>query len=614
MSGRDRRGNATPMSSSGDTAAELRSLARLIPYLWPKNASDLRLRVVVALVFLALAKLINVGVPVLYKRAIDALTPGTAAVIVVPVMLVIAYGGARVLAQVFGELRDAVFAKVGQRAVRQIALRTFRHLHALSLRFHLERQTGGLSRAIERGIRGMDFLLSYMLFSAIPTVLEIALVAGILWSYFDWTFAAVTLVTVVLYVVFTFAITDWRVRFRREMNDRDSEANTRAIDSLLNFETVKYFANEAHEASRFDVALQAYEKAAVKSQTTLAFLNVGQGIIIAVGLVVVMLLAGSGVAAGRLTVGAFVMVNLYLVQLYMPLNFLGVVYRNIKQSLIDLESMFRLLDVNAEVMDRPGAAPLEVTRGEILFDHVSFRYDERRPILEDVSFRVPPGGTVAIVGSSGAGKSTISRLLFRFYDVDEGRILIDGQDIRDVTQDSLRRAIGVVPQDTVLFNDSIRYNVAYGRPGAGAEEIEEAARLANIHDFVAKLPDGYKTQVGERGLKLSGGEKQRVAIARVVLKAPRILVFDEATSALDTKTEREIQENLEEVSHDRTTLMIAHRLSTVIHADEILVLEQGRVVERGNHAALLAKSGLYAAMWSRQQEAARAAELADVAD
>ena len=615
MSGRDmRRGGSAPMSASGDTAAELRSLTRLLPYLWPKDASELRIRVVVALAFLALAKLINVGVPVLYKRAVDALTPGTAAVIVVPVMLVIAYGVARVLAQVFGELRDAVFAKVGQRAVRQIALRTFRHLHALSLRFHLERQTGGLSRAIERGIRGMDFLLSYMLFSAIPTVLEIALVAGILWYNFDWTFAAVTLVTVVLYVVFTFAITDWRVRFRREMNDRDSEANTKAIDSLLNFETVKYFANEAHEASRFDMALQGYEKAAVKSQTTLAFLNVGQGIIIAAGLVAVMLLAGFGVAAGRLTVGAFVMVNAYLVQLYMPLNFLGVVYRNIKQSLIDLESMFRLLDVNAEVTDRPGATPLQVSRGEIVFDRVSFRYDERRPILEDVSFRVPPGGTVAIVGSSGAGKSTISRLLFRFYDVDEGRILIDGQDIRDVTQDSLRRAIGVVPQDTVLFNDSIRYNVAYGRPGAGVEEIEEAARLANIHDFVVKLPDGYKTQVGERGLKLSGGEKQRVAIARVVLKAPAILVFDEATSALDTKTEREIQKNLEEVSHDRTTLMIAHRLSTVIHADEILVLEQGRVVERGGHAALLAKGGLYAAMWARQQEAARAAELADVAD
>ena len=602
------------MGPSGDTAAELRSLGRLIPYLWPKDAPDLRLRVVVALVFLALAKLINVGVPILYKRAVDALTPGTAAVIVVPIMLVIAYGIARVLAQVFGELRDAVFAKVGQRAVRQIALRTFRHLHALSLRFHLERQTGGLSRAIERGIRGMDFLLSYMLFSAIPTVLEIALVAGILWKFFDWTFAAVTLLTVVLYVVFTFAMTDWRVRFRREMNDRDSEANTRAIDSLLNFETVKYFANEAHEAGRFDVALKAYEKAAVKSQTTLSLLNVGQGILIAAGLIAVMLLAGAGVAAGRLTVGAFVMVNAYLVQLYMPLNFLGVVYRNIKQSLIDVESMFRLLDVNAEVKDRPGATALEVSRGEIVFDRVSFRYDERRPILEDVSFRVPPGGTVAIVGSSGAGKSTISRLLFRFYDVDEGRILIDGQDVRGVTQDSLRRAIGVVPQDTVLFNDSIRYNIAYGRPGAGTEEIEEAARLAHIHDFVAKLPDGYKTQVGERGLKLSGGEKQRVAIARVVLKAPRILVFDEATSALDTKTEREIQKNLEEVSQDRTTLMIAHRLSTVIHADEILVLEQGRIVERGGHAALLAKDGHYAAMWARQQEAARAAELADVAD
>ncbi len=609
-----RRGNSMPGPASGDTAAELRSLARLFPYLWPRNAPELRLRVVLALVFLALAKLINVGVPVLYKRAVDALTPGVAAAVVVPVMLVVAYGVARVLAQVFGELRDAVFAKVGQRAVRQIALRTFRHLHALSLRFHLERQTGGLSRAIERGVRGMDFLLSYMLFSAIPTVLEIALVAGILWYNFDWTFAAVTLVTVVLYVIFTFAITDWRVRFRREMNDRDSEANTKAIDSLLNFETVKYFANEEHEAGRFDLALQAYEKAAVKSQTTLALLNVGQGIIIAIGLVAVMLLAASGVAAGHLTVGAFVMVNAYLVQLYMPLNFLGVVYRNIKQSLIDLESMFRLLDVNAEVTDRPGAEPLVMSRGEIVFDHVSFRYDERRPILEDVSFRVPPGGTVAIVGSSGAGKSTISRLLFRFYDVDEGRILIDGQDIRDVTQESLRRAIGVVPQDTVLFNDSIRYNIAYGRPGADTSAIEEAARLAHIHEFVAKLPDGYKTQVGERGLKLSGGEKQRVAIARVVLKAPSILVFDEATSALDTKTEREIQKNLEEVSHDRTTLMIAHRLSTVIHADEILVLEQGRVVERGNHAALLAKGGLYAAMWARQQEAARAAELADVAD
>ncbi|HYC13748.1 MAG TPA: ABC transporter ATP-binding protein/permease, partial [Stellaceae bacterium] len=549
-----------------------------------------------------------------YKRAVDALTPGVATVIAVPVALVVGYGLARVLAQVFGELRDAVFAKVGQRAVRQIALRTFRHLHGLSLRFHLERQTGGLSRAIERGIRGMDFLLSYMLFSAIPTVLEVSLVAGILWHFYDWDFAAATFITVVLYVIFTFAVTDWRVKFRREMNDRDSEANTKAIDSLLNFETVKYFANEEHEARRFDVALQAYEKAAVKSQTTLAFLNVGQGIIIAVGLVVVMLLAGQGVAAGHLTVGDFVLVNAYLVQLYMPLNFLGVVYRNIKQSLIDLESMFRLLDVEAEIADAPGAPALTVDRGEVVFDRVSFRYDPRRPILEDVSFRVPAGGTVAIVGPSGAGKSTISRLLFRFYDVDEGRILIDGQDIRGVTQESLRRAIGVVPQDTVLFNDSIRYNIAYGRPGAEQAEIEKAARLANIGDFIAKLPDGYKTPVGERGLKLSGGEKQRVAIARVVLKAPRIMVFDEATSALDTKTEREIQDNLEAVSQDRTTLIIAHRLSTVVHADEILVLELGRVIERGDHPTLLAKGGVYASMWARQQEAARAAELAEVAD
>ena len=609
-----RRGGASPGSASGDSRSELRSLARLAPYLWPQGARDLKLRVIVALVFLALAKTINVAVPIFYKRAVDALTPGVATAIAVPIALVVGYGLARVLAQVFGELRDAVFAKVGQRAVRQIALRTFRHLHSLSLRFHLERQTGGLSRAIERGIRGMDFLLSYMLFSAIPTVLEVALVAGILWHFYDWDFAAVTFVTVVLYVIFTFAITDWRVKFRREMNDRDSEANTKAIDSLLNFETVKYFANEEHEARRFDTALQAYEKAAVKSQTTLAFLNVGQGIIISVGLVAVMLLAGQGVAAGRLTVGDFVLVNAYLVQLYMPLNFLGVVYRNIKQSLIDLESMFRLLDVQAEIADAPGAVPLEVDRGEVVFDRVSFRYDPRRPILEEVSFRVPAGGTLAIVGPSGAGKSTISRLLFRFYDADEGRILIDGQDIRSVTQESLRRAIGVVPQDTVLFNDSIRYNIAYGRPGAEMTEIEEAARLANIGDFIAKLPDGYKTPVGERGLKLSGGEKQRVAIARVVLKAPRIMVFDEATSALDTKTEREIQDNLEAVSVNRTTLIIAHRLSTVVHADEILVLDRGRVVERGNHPTLLAKDGVYAAMWARQQEAARAAELAEVAD
>jgi ATP-binding cassette subfamily B protein len=609
-----RQASSSPGPSGGDAKSELRSLMRLAPYLWPKGASDLRVRVVLALLCLVAAKGISVTVPLLYKRAVDALTPGHAAVIIVPVALVVTYGLARVLAQVFGELRDAVFAKVGQRAVRIIALSTFRHLHALSLRFHLERQTGGLSRAIERGIRGMDFLLSYMLFSALPTVVEIALVGGILWHFYDWDFAAVTLLTVAVYVAFTFSITDWRVKFRREMNDRDSEANTKAIDSLLNFETVKYFANEEHEAGRFDRALQAYEKAAVKSQTTLAALNVGQGLIISVGLAAVMLMASAGVAAGRMTVGDFVMVNAYLVQLYMPLNFLGVVYRNIKQSLIDLEAMFRLLDVKPEVVDRPGAPELHITSGEVVFDHVSFRYDPRRPILQDVSFRVPPGGTLAIVGPSGAGKSTISRLLFRFYDVDEGRILIDGQDVREVRQDSLRRAIGVVPQDTVLFNDTIRYNIAYGRPGASLEEVEQAARHAHIHDFVAKLPDGYETSVGERGLKLSGGEKQRVAIARVVLKAPRIVTFDEATSALDTKTEREIQDSLEEIAHDRTTVMIAHRLSTVVHADEILVLDQGRVVERGNHGGLLAERGIYAAMWARQQEAARAEELAAVAD
>jgi len=601
-------------ASVGGSRREFASVLRIAPYLWPKGAPELKLRVLLALFCLILAKGINVGVPLLYKRAVDMLTPGPAKLIAVPIAMVILYGVARVSAQAFGELRDGVFAKVAQRAVRQIALRTFRHLHGLSLRFHLERQTGGLSRAIERGIRGMDFLLSYMLFSAIPTVVEIALVGGILWRFYDWDFAAATLLTVFVYVAFTFAITDWRVKFRREMNDRDSEANTKAIDSLINFETVKYFANEDHEARRFDKALQAYEKAAVKSQTTLSALNVGQGVIISIGLVVVMLMAGYGVAQGRMTVGDFVMVNAYLVQLYMPLNFLGVVYRNIKQSLIDLETMFRLLDVKPEVTDRSDARALIAGSGEIVFDRVSFHYDPRRPILEDVSFRVAPGGTLAIVGPSGAGKSTIARLLFRFYDVTQGCIQIDGQDLRDVTQDSLRRAIGVVPQDTVLFNDTIDYNIAYGRPGSDRAEVEEAARLAHIHDFIAKLPDGYKTSVGERGLKLSGGEKQRVAIARVVLKAPRILIFDEATSALDTKTEREIQYNLEEVSRDRTTLMIAHRLSTVIHADEILVLDQGRVAERGSHAGLLAQDGIYAAMWARQQDAARAAELAAVAD
>ena len=594
---------------------ELKAVRRLAPYLWPADWG-LRARVLLSIAFLVGAKLINVYVPLLYKGAVDRLSPGHPAVISVPVALIIGYGIARVGAQLFAELRDAVFAKVGQRAVRRLALATFRHLHALSLRFHLERQTGGLSRAIERGIRGTEFLLSYLLFNVVPTLFEIVLVCGILWSFYEASFALATLATIVAYIGFTFAVTDWRIKFRREMNERDSEANTRAIDSLLNFETVKYFANEEREAQRFDTALRAYERAAVKSQTTLSGLNIGQGIIIAAGLVTVMLLAANGVAQGRMTVGDFVLVNSYLVQLYSPLNVLGMVYRNIKQSLTDLESMFRLLGVRAEVEDRPGAPALSVGSGEVVFDHVSFRYDPRRPILDEVSFRVPPGGTLAIVGPSGSGKSTIARLLFRFYDVDRGAIRIDGQDLREVTQESLRRAIGVVPQDTVLFNDTIGYNIGYGRPGSSDGEIAEAARHARIHDFIAALPDGYRSPVGERGLKLSGGEKQRVAIARVILKAPPILIFDEATSALDTKTEQEIQANLDEVSAGRTTLIIAHRLSTVVRADEILVLDQGRVVERGDHTALLAQGGIYAAMWARQQQEAdeRNRALAEVAE
>ena len=582
---------------------ELKAVRKLAPYLWPPEWG-LRARVLLSVAFLIGAKLINVYVPLLYKGAVDRLSPGHPTAIAVPVALVVGYGIARVGAQLFAELRDAVFARVGQRAVRRVALSTFRHLHALSLRFHLERQTGGLSRAIERGIRGTEFLLSYMLFNVVPTLLEILLVCAVLWGFYEASFALATLATIVAYIAFTFLVTDWRIKFRREMNERDSEANTKAIDSLLNFETVKYFANEQHEAERFDKALRAYERAAVKSQTTLSALNIGQGVIIATGLVTVMLLAGFGVARGTMTVGDFVLVNSYLVQLYSPLNVLGMVYRNIKQSLTDLESMVRLLTVPPEIEDRPGAPPLRVGAGEIVFERVSFRYDPRRPILEEVSFRVPPGGTVAIVGPSGAGKSTITRLLFRFYDVDQGAIRVDGQDLREVTQDSLRRAIGVVPQDTVLFNDTVRYNIAYGRPGANDAEIEEAARHARIHDFIAALPDGYRSPVGERGLKLSGGEKQRVAIARVILKGPRILVFDEATSALDTKTEQEIQANLDEISAGRTTLVIAHRLSTVVKADEILVLDQGRVVERGDHASLLARNGVYAAMWARQQQEA----------
>ena len=593
----------------------LATLAALLPYLWPRGERELRVRVAAALACLLLAKLVNVTVPLFYKGAVDALTPqGAGAVIALPVALVVGYGLVRVLAQAFGELRDTIFAKVAVRAVRRIARETFEHLHRLSLRFHLERRTGGLSRAIERGMEGTSFLLNLLLFSIVPTMLEIGLVTAILWGLYDIEFALATIATIAVYVAFTTTVSEWRVKFRREKNERDSEANGRAIDSLLNYETVKYFGNEAMEARRYDDSLALYERASLRTQASLSFLNVGQGLIIATGLTVMMLLAGSRVVAGTMTVGDFVLVNAYLLQLYVPLNALGFVYRNLRQSLIDLEQLFALLDVAVDVRDRPGAPPLPDGPGHLAFRGVSFAYDPRRPILRDVSFEAPPGARIAIVGPSGAGKSTVARLLFRFYDAGEGAIEIEGRDVRAVTQASVRAAIGVVPQDTVLFNDTIFYNIAYGRPEASREEVEEAARLAQLHDFIARLPDGYATQVGERGLKLSGGEKQRVAIARVILKRPRILLFDEATSALDTNTEREIQAALDRVAAGHTTIVIAHRLSTVVDADEILVLEAGRIIERGRHGELVARDGLYAGMWRRQSEAARLAdELARVA-
>jgi len=582
--------------------SQWRTIKILGQYLWPEDRMDLRVRVVLALFCLGLSKVVNVYVPFLYKGAVDALSPeqGLAAL---PFLLIFGYGAARVLTQGFNELRNLLFIRVSQHAQRVISLNTFQHLHQLSLRFHLDRQTGGLSRVIERGIAAIGFVLRFTLFSILPTLIEIIMVTGILFVQFDIRFAVVTFVTIVGYIAFTFLITEWRIKFRQEMNARDSEANTKAIDSLLNYETVKYFGNEMHEHKRYNYSLRGYEDAAVRSESSLTLLNVGQGVIIGVGLIWVMTMAGQGVVDGIYTIGDFVLVNTFLIQLYLPLSFLGTVYRELKRGMVDMDKMFELTEVDPEVQDLPNAQPLVANAGEIVFDNVCFSYNPDRPILKNVSFTVPSGKMVAIVGPSGAGKSTISRILFRFYDINSGSVKIDRQDIRSVTQDSLRASIGIVPQDTVLFNDSIAYNVQYGRPTASLDEVHHAAKMARIHEFVLELPEQYETKVGERGLKLSGGEKQRVAIARTILKDPRILLFDEATSALDSHTEQEIQSSLREVSKNRTTLVIAHRLSTIVDADSIIVLKSGEIVEQGSHEQLLKLGGEYQAMWERQQEA-----------
>jgi ATP-binding cassette subfamily B protein len=599
-----------------DRRSNREAIRDLLPFLWPKGRPELKGRVVLAMIALVLAKAVTLYMPFLYGAAVDALDQGNPELIVITtvVALIGAYGIARILMIGLAQLRDGLFARVGQHAVRAVGLRTFRHLHALSLRFHLSRRTGGLSRVIERGVKAIEFLLRFTLFNIGPTLLELVLVAGIFWWNFGIWFAVITLATVGSYILFTFKVTEWRIGFIRSMNQSDERAHSKAIDSLLNFETVKYFGNEAHESERFDRSMARYEDAAVRSTKSLSWLNAGQAAIFAVGLSVLMIMAAIGVKNGTMTLGDFVLINAMLIQLYQPLNLLGFVYREIKQALVDMETMFALLGVGAEIEDKPDAKPLaaksaDASGCEIRFENVDFAYDPERRILKGVDFTVPAGRMVAIVGPSGAGKSTISRLLFRFYDATAGRILIDGQDIRDVTQDSVRHAIGIVPQDTVLFNDSIRYNIRYGRPDATDAEVEDAARLAQIHDFIESLPDGYDSQVGERGLKLSGGEKQRVAIARTLLKNPPILLLDEATSALDTHTEKEIQASLSIVSRDRTSLVIAHRLSTVVDADEIIVLDHGKICERGTHRELLAREGAYAAMWQRQQEAQRAEEI-----
>jgi ATP-binding cassette, subfamily B, heavy metal transporter len=617
-----------PLPASGDAVAQASLVGTLIhlwPYIWPSDRADLKMRVVWSVVLLLIAKLATLSVPFTFKWATDALTGQGSApvaasnwtmwVIASPFIMVASYGSLRILMAILTQWRDGIFAQVAMHAVRKLAQITFVHMHQLSLRFHLERKTGGLTRVLERGRNGIETIVRMVILQLIPTLVEVALLLGVLLWQFDWRYVLATLFTVVVFMSFTYYATEWRIGIRRKMNDSDTDANTKAIDSLLNYETVKYFGAEEREASRYDRSMARYEQASVKTYTSLALLNTGQAVIFSIGLTATMMMCAFGVRSGRNTVGDFVMVNAMMIQLYQPLNFMGLVYREIKQAIIDIEKMFEVLARNPEVKDAPNAKPLVVTSGHVRFEDVRFAYDAERPILKGLSFEVPAGKTVAIVGPSGAGKSTISRLLFRLYDISGGRITIDGQDIRDVTQDSVRAAIGMVPQDTVLFNDTIRYNIRYGRWDADDAEVEEAARLAQIDGFVRLAPKGYETQVGERGLKLSGGEKQRVAIARTILKAPPILVLDEATSALDSQTEHEIQEALERVSRSRTSLVIAHRLSTVIGADEIIVLDQGRIAERGTHTQLLASGGLYASMWNRQREAEAARErLAQIDD
>ncbi|WP_213770603.1 ABC transporter ATP-binding protein/permease [Bradyrhizobium sp. dw_78] len=616
-----RRGAGRPLpvsDKSFEQATLTGTLVHLWPYIWPGDRADLRMRVVWSVVLLLVAKFATLVVPFTFKWATDALTGADTApvqasnwmmwVVASPLIMTASYGGLRVLMAVLTQWRDGIFAQVAMHAVRKLAYLTFVHMHELSLRFHLERKTGGLTRVLERGRTGIETIVRMVILQLVPTIVEVTLLMGVLLWKFDWRYVIGTMIMVVIFMYYTYIATEWRIEIRRKMNDSDTEANTKAIDSLLNYETVKYFSAEEREATRYDHSMERYERASVKTYTSLAVLNTGQAIIFTAGLTATMLMCAMGVRSGRNTVGDFVMINAMMIQLYQPLNFMGMVYREIKQAIIDIEKMFAVLSQKPEVKDIPGAMPLVVTSGHVRFDNVRFAYDPDRPILKGLSFEVPAGKTVAIVGPSGAGKSTISRLLFRLYDVSGGKILIDGQDIRNVTQSSLRASIGMVPQDTVLFNDTIRYNIRYGRWDATDDEVEQAAQLAQIDNFIRMSPKGYETQVGERGLKLSGGEKQRVAIARTVLKAPPILVLDEATSALDSHTEHEIQGALERVSHNRTSLVIAHRLSTIVGADEIIVLDQGRIAERGTHSQLLATGGLYASMWNRQREAEEARE------